>query len=322
MPQTRDSWVDVTKGVAIVGVVLFHAVSLATAAGPDRLWTAAGYGLFAFIMPVFFMMSGLFAGRHLDLPWPEYLRARVWPIAYLWVAWGLLYAGLHAVTDGRLGGTLWHTISLQTTLWYLAALAMYLVIARAVRDVPSWLQIAGATVVAAPFAIWFPFDAWGLGHTPHFYVAFAVATLFPARLLAWGRSVTWRMVPGLLMASAVLGAAVLAAPETRSVVYALSPLLVVPIVFALCRLLTSTGRTAEAFAALGVQSLAIYLIHPIVLETFGAIVGDSDTALGVTFPIGATLASVALGYLIGRTLGRAPWIFAPPPRRAERLSAP
>lgn len=316
-PGTRDTWADVAKGIAIIGVVLFHAASLAETGIAHTLWRGLGFGLFLFIMPVFFLVSGIFGARHLDAPFGSYVARRVWPIAYLFIAWTLIYALLHLVTGEVLGATVVTSLTLVSTLWFLAALCLYLLAAWALAKlrVPPIAQIIAAAVLAAPFAIWLPFQAWGLGHTPHFFIAFLIGVHYGDRILSWSRSAGWKQVGIWGAASVALGLVAVLVRPTANLVYALLPLTVVPLVLAVARVATRITWMAQPLAFIGVQSLILYLLHPVVQKAVGwalSEAGVSASPASITYPLISAVLAVLVSVAVARWVGAVPYIFKAP----------
>lgn len=104
MPTTniRHHWIDATKGVAILLVVVGHVWRGLESAGllsglPSRAFIAIDQRIYAFHMPLFFMLSGLFlvqgiVGRSA----PEFLRSRVVRLLYPMMLWTYLFLGAKA----------------------------------------------------------------------------------------------------------------------------------------------------------------------------------------------------------------------------------
>ena len=157
----RAGWADVAKGVCIVLVVLWHVVTKhaieVEGAGPI---TESGATLNAQLlplrMPLFFLISGLFAGRAVMAAEGGSWRRRAGRLLAVYIVWVLIQTFVLAATPD-FGTARAHdvvellaqlTIS-PTNLWYLLALAVYLGIARLTRDVPSAVLLPLAFVVSA-----------------------------------------------------------------------------------------------------------------------------------------------------------------------------
>jgi fucose 4-O-acetylase-like acetyltransferase len=130
-PSSRVEWADVARGVGIILVVYGHAARGLVAAGmlPDtpavRLQDAL---IYAFHMPLFFLVSGLFAARSLRAGPGAFLRSRAATIVYPYFLWSLLQLTLQIAASahtnraadwGALTTILWQPID---QFWFLYAL--------------------------------------------------------------------------------------------------------------------------------------------------------------------------------------------------------
>lgn len=264
--KQRETWLDVAKGLSIVSVVLFHTgpgAASQTVAG--QVWKVIDLGLFTFIMPLFFVVSGLFMGKSLAFPMGRFLKARVWPMAYLFLLWAGIWALIYLATGGTIGNDLLTSLTLQSILWYLAALALFMVIARLLVHVPTVPLIAGATVLALPFALWSPFDGWGLSHTPHFMVFFLIGVRLRANVFRLISQPTRREVLILVGVGAVLGVVAKFIPGGPAIAYAFAPVLAVPIVLFFSEALSGINAIGKNLSTLGKNTLPVFLIHPLLL---------------------------------------------------------
>ncbi|GAT74479.1 pyridoxal-5'-phosphate-dependent protein beta subunit [Microbacterium sp. HM58-2] len=160
----RAGWADVAKGVCIVLVVLWHVVTKhaleVDGAGPiTDAWATLNAQLLPLRMPLFFLISGLFAGSAVMATKGGSWRRRAGRLLAVYIVWVLIQTFVLALTPG-FGTARAHdvvdllaqlTIS-PTNLWYLLALAVYLGIARLTRDVPSAVLLPLAFVVSAVVA--------------------------------------------------------------------------------------------------------------------------------------------------------------------------
>jgi fucose 4-O-acetylase-like acetyltransferase len=128
--QKRD-WVDATKGAAIVLVVIGHCWRGIDADGlvPEALFHAVDSRIYAFHMPVFFAVSGLFLAHSLAGATPGAfalgrVRRLIWPMVlwtYLFLAFKYI-AGDLANAQVALGDFLIWPIPGYAHLWFLWAL--------------------------------------------------------------------------------------------------------------------------------------------------------------------------------------------------------
>lgn len=159
--SARVGWPDVAKGLCIILVVLWHVVTKhaidVPGAGPaTEAWATLNAQLLPLRMPLFFLISGMFAGRAIRAVDGASWRHRAGRLLSVYVIWVLIQTAVLALapdfdtaraTDGwELLAQL--TIS-PTNLWYLLALAAYLVIARLTRDLPAAFVLPVAFAVAA-----------------------------------------------------------------------------------------------------------------------------------------------------------------------------
>jgi uncharacterized membrane protein YcfT len=272
-PATRKPWLDVAKGLSIFAVVLFHAGSNSPAGTTARhAWQLVDLGLFTFIMPLFFLVSGLVLGQGLSLTFDRYLRKKVWPAFYLFVVWTVIYAVISFFTGGLVGGELVDSLTLQTVLWYLAALCVYMLVAWLTRKLPTPVVLVAAALLAVPSAVLFPFDGWGLAHAPHFMVFFLAGCRLTAPITTGVESARWRHLLYLVVVAAGLGGLALAFPSTRAAVYALTPLVSVPVMLIVSMWISRRTAMSRQLEKLGIGSLGIFVVHSLVLSLVGLFV--------------------------------------------------
>jgi fucose 4-O-acetylase-like acetyltransferase len=98
--QTRINWIDYAKGLGIVLVVMGHALrgELAAAQGNDLfLAQQIDAWIYAFHMPLFFFLSGLFA-RSLRTKTPqEFLNNRWAILIHPYLLWSLIIHGIRSI---------------------------------------------------------------------------------------------------------------------------------------------------------------------------------------------------------------------------------
>ena len=160
-PAHRIGWPDVAKGICIILVVLWHVVTKhaigVPGAGPvTDAWVMLNAQLLPLRIPLFFLVSGIFAARAvLDGRGGSWQR-RAARLALLYVGWVLIQTLVLALApdfDTARATSGWEllaqlTIS-PTNLWYLLALAVYLAIGRLTRTLPAAVVLPVAFVIAA-----------------------------------------------------------------------------------------------------------------------------------------------------------------------------
>lgn len=177
-PKQRVGWVDAAKGLCILLVVLGHAITELEAHGYyTAWWPSFNFFLGPIRMPLFFLLSGLFAGKALKESWHKLANRRIWVMVYLYVVWVplrdlvlFLMPYTHVDADGivypppiversewgpRIYNTLHALIEPTSYLWFLWALALFAIITRACRRIHPVIQI----IVAGLISVWAPFEA-------------------------------------------------------------------------------------------------------------------------------------------------------------------
>lgn len=322
--RKREAWVDVAKGAAILLVVLFHAggyVPPTTTAG--SAWELVNVVLVSVRMPLFFLVSGLFIGTALvSQPARRFLRRKPWPPLYLFVVWGLIFAGLHAVSGGAFGESAVDTLLLQTTLWYMAGLAVHMVLAWVIRGFRPAVQIGGAAVLAVPFAVFFPFELGGFAHIPNYFVFFLIGCHARPALTALVKR-TGLLRAGVLLSTCVglLGVAVVLRrflPEVQElqavILFALLPLVAVPFALICCNAIAHTHAGTQ-LSWLGRHTLPVFLIHPLALQLLdvlgGSVLGELAVVAWV-MPLVLSVGALGLSVVVWHVLEMyAPALFGP-----------
>ena len=144
----RVDWVDVAKGICIIMVVMMHSTLGVEKAAGEPGWM--GYLVeFArpFRMPDFFLIAGLFLARRIDGPWRLYLDRKVLHFVYFYVLWLTIQFAFKApgmLAEQGVNGTVREYLTAFVepwgTLWFIYHLALFLLVARLLKNVP-WLIV-------------------------------------------------------------------------------------------------------------------------------------------------------------------------------------
>lgn len=89
----RVGWVDTAKGLGIILVVVGHVLRGLVASNVMTMTPAVAYvdaWIYAFHMPLFFFLSGLFLSRSAAKPSAEFTRDKIGTIAYPYFVWSLI----------------------------------------------------------------------------------------------------------------------------------------------------------------------------------------------------------------------------------------
>lgn len=339
-PAPRQRWIDTVKGTAIVLVVLGHAYGLQQDYGwqAHGLWNDANILLGLWRMPVFMLVAGFFVTRSLEKYGSQYWRRRPLNMLWLFVVWTVAFAlsylliGALSATltpQAKLGEWVHETLTFDSYLWFLIALAVYYSLQAVVGPHPQ----AGAVLVAAGLYLVFVPGlvdkvSWGSNEVPKHWLFFLAG--------AWGSAVLRARVPeipvrrGLAWCAAFAVSLLLWMP-TRDVpvlehfTAAVPPLLGIPAGLWLLHLLD--GRRGMGWArTTGSRSLPIYVLHAIILQLLLAAMTRVawPEAVGTVMlwvgPILLTAVTVALALLIHRATVMVPLLWGLPEPAAPPVS--
>lgn len=277
--MSRLVWVDAGKGVGIFLVVLGHALRGLHEAGlfDPGLFAAIDSRIYAFHMPLFFVLSGVFflaALRRTTVP--EFLGGRLRRLLYPMILWTYVFIAFKLLA-GSLGNTPLSADDLTALpvpgrwhFWFLWALFLIQVALLAIRPllgrVPDGLLLAGLLAAALALrAVPFPGPAmaWAgtaIQHLPFFVLGMLLGLYRDAFARHLGSSAGLALaglaVFALLVATAPAWGA--SAGPALPVVQALTCLaLLVPLAW------MGAAGPGAALAVLGAASLPIFLAHTI-----------------------------------------------------------
>src|SRR4051812_13829017 len=162
-PSARGRGIDATRAAAVAAVVLFHIciwqfLPVLRTVGPSatslRLWELVNGVIGGLRMPVLLALSGLLVGRRVAQGFRA-TRRGAFANLYLYVVWLTVYAIFSAAMRSRmpqqvegLSDYLGQLLVPETTLWYVFALAVYVLALTAIRRVPSWAVLGGLAVIS------------------------------------------------------------------------------------------------------------------------------------------------------------------------------
>lgn len=329
-PRERLAWVDATRGLGVLAVVLFHVLIwnhdllVDGRSAVSGLWDQVGGSLGRIRMPILFALSGLLASRGLLRGWRAgTARLRLVSNGYLYVVWVVLYGAFFALLARpdfpHSIDTLQH-FALQavlptTTLWFLYALAVYpvvFVLLRALR-VPWWgilLLGAAAWFVAADLRVILFGDALLAN-----FVFFALGVLGAERLRWFSRPRPIALLaPLAVFAVAVVGGRVVQG-RAEDVLGFVASASAIPLAIACAALLCRWEPAARLGSAIGRRTLPIYLLQVPLLGLLSLVAGPGSTGLvellrnplaELAYPLVVTAAIVALSLAIRALLARIP----------------
>ena len=194
------SWVDFSKGICIIGVVVMYAgIKLG-----DVGWVQNVIDFMKpFRMPDFFLLSGLFLGRAMTRPFSAYVDKRVVHYLYFFFLWTVIFflfrvvavqIGLFVASDGE-DSLLYRLREPYAMLWFIQLLPVLCLVTRACSRVPTWLMV-GIGVLLQSFPL--HWDGWGLvvnfcERFIYFYGGYRFAPLFFALAALAQERVGWAL---------------------------------------------------------------------------------------------------------------------------------
>lgn len=338
----RELWADSARGLAIIAVVLGHVflqedpgAGWAMWAPAQEAWIGLRDLLLPVRMPLFFLLAGYFAAHVIHRSWPTVLRTRTLNLYYLYLVWLIAQTAYFAFVphEGTASAASVHDFLGQMTyapsnLWFLIALALYFVIAKAgVRCAPVMLGASGALSFLA-FAGRIP-AVLETTPMPEYLFFFLLGAYAPGML----RSIRPR-IPLVVGGSAalVLGVLAMDAVEDRMLWAAfilLSTAAGVTAVVALLKLLELNGRLPRVTMWIGRRTLPIYVAQlPLVIGVDAIIdllparavqLVFGNPVVSWVYPLLVTAVVIAASLAIHRSLGKAaPWMYRAPWLHATR----
>lgn len=155
---TRVGWVDVAKGAAILLVVVHHTIIFLEAVGfPMGPIVKANNVLVTIRMPLFFLAAGLFALGPVSGSWRSLWSRKISLLLWVYVVWSVVRFVFFSVVpwplDSSDAGTLSSLLSIFVLpsggLWFVYALALFFVIARATRTQSPGVLLAVSGILSA-----------------------------------------------------------------------------------------------------------------------------------------------------------------------------
>ena len=155
----RDQTVDVGRGIAIILVVIGHAL-IGLNAAENGHWTSNFLliSIYSTHMAFFFALSGLFSSSLVQRTWPDFLYGLWVRIVWPYILWGLIILIIHyemsAYTNVALAAfdpirILWVP---PAVLWFLYALFLAMLILRLCAPLPAMIVvILGVVFVLLPY---------------------------------------------------------------------------------------------------------------------------------------------------------------------------
>jgi fucose 4-O-acetylase-like acetyltransferase len=330
----RHAWVDVAKGMGIILVVLGHAIMGVHDAGKlaaDSLWMPLNSAIYSFHMPLFFVLSGIFASARLVRPARPFVLGMARQIVWPYLLWALVQtlvisaAGSVVNRPGKFdAATLPSLLYLPPSqFWFLYVLVMCFVasylLARMHINASSVLVLALAAYCMHP-QLSVPYV---VAKFMAMYVYFAAGITARSMLLATVQ--TPRRLPAVGAATLALAMCAAWWAPTGSVGQVLTTLAVAVAGSAFTMALAQSvgSRATNCLALLGRESLNLYLLHIFFVAgtriALFASYPDVDTGLAIVLACAAGLIGPLIAARVFSRLGVASAIGMVPVRRSQHV---
>ena len=293
--KPRAEWADVAKGVCILLVVLWHVIMKMyltidwhLPVPLPGLWGAFGDMLLPLRMPVFFTISGMFAVAAAQRSWSTVARSRIARFYYLYLVWFTVHTlVLSMVPDfdtlaARNALDVLEQLTITpTNLWYLVALALYFVVAKLTRRLPTWAVLVPAlalSVIASADLLAAPGNRGQLYQNLFFFL---LGLRFRPLIERWAKAATLPrfLVGAALYLGVMVGVQVLDAQDVYGVWPAVCVVAVVVGIAGAVQL--ERWRAVGALLArLGRKTLPIYVMHMPLLALLTAVLVDPFSRMG------------------------------------------
>ena len=318
--MTRLAWVDRAKGIAILLVVLNHVVQFSA----ELQWASDEVIYFntmlqTFRMPLFFAMSGLFFGRAASAPWRWLMVNRVLPFLYLYGIWTVIWsAAFEMAPIAGINFGLRHLPALVTDPgvgpWYIFALVLYFIAAKALSPLPAWIQLTLVAAVSVPVAAHLIGLPWAWQYICLYSLAFFAGMHGQRVLIGLADRTTWVtvMIAGGVWGVGTVGMHVLPWPFG---LYLFVPLCAAGIALGVS--LAALLNRATLLGWFGRRTLPIYLLHqPLIAAVYSidavrSLPGSGWVVAGVLLCTWSAVVVASIGiWRVGRVipgLFEAPW---------------
>ncbi|MCE4268212.1 acyltransferase [Rhodococcus sp. MS16] len=333
--KTRTLWVDIAKAIAIVLVVLYHSALFLVADDlTPEYWTKINRTFQTFRMPLFFFAAGLFASSVINRSWAMLWKSRLALLAWTFILWTVLRYAFFWIVPSPLPLDESNPVLLlmapvwpQTGLWFLHALAIFFVAAKAMKvlRIPPVVQVVGAALVSAAF-----FAGVSVGNISYngmfqYFVFFLTACHYREQITQGIQSLPrWSFIVAGLAFGAIGGAAqALGSEQVYGVMFVVSAAAVIAGLTFSRAIENLPGASKVAWV--GEHTLPIYVSHVLIIAGIAAILGQFrdvhliDT-LGPLLPIAVAALALALSLALwgGLTATRMGSYFYSPPALFSR----
>ena len=349
---------DLVKGTSVLIVVLFHAEIHMYKVVPDgvasNVWHTVMMVIEPLRMPIFFMVSGMLATSALTRPWNK-SRRRTYGMTYLYVLWSAIFFTVVAlyIKETPVEALLEFPRRLivgSSGYWYLYALLLYFIIAKACRRWPLWIILGIAIVLnllRAPVAQWnrdyaFSIDEGSAMTSIAVNLVFYLFGAYCKEIITWiSERASWLWVLGIVAVVSAYGLWRTSAPEFIETTYLPISLGWIVAGVMAAELLVKRQGPRNFGTFFGARTLPIFVVQFPLLMVLSSYLRNNrpeylqNEVVQIFFPIVATVIMVIIALVLyrvtqnnrGRFLFEAPqWVVqaprsTPPPGEEKQVSS-
>jgi fucose 4-O-acetylase-like acetyltransferase len=275
LARTRLTWIDHAKGVGIFLVVVGHVLRGLVASqilADGAAFRFVDSWIYTFHMPLFFLISGLFADRQVERPPGEFVRDKLATLAYPYLIWSVLQTLLqvalsrHTNHPTNLGALVWLMVTPIMQFWFLYALFLISLIYYTFRrsSLGSVGALAGFILLWSTYG-WASFPAWPpliAARANGIYYAFGSVLNRHRWIEGFGRVPVWGLALVVALGYGAIVAWVFRSKDTAPLIALTLALSGVMATMALA-ILFDRVKGLGFVRLLGVHSMEIFLAHTI-----------------------------------------------------------
>lgn len=188
-PGGRIDWIDYSKGICMILVVMMHTViNYEFLAGSEGWLRPVVDFAQPFRMPDFFLIAGLFLHRTINTDSASYYDKKVLHFAYFYTLWLIILLPFKEMgllfTDPMEFGMAFLRAFVEpvNALWFLHMLAIFYVVTRLTRQIPVWAMLIAGLAMNTVYQIGWVDTDWTVinrffDRFIYFYVGYAFAGL-------------------------------------------------------------------------------------------------------------------------------------------------
>lgn len=331
----KIEWVDSGKGFAIVLVVLVHAVDWLLHAGLGiPAWDGLNQVFATMRMPLFFLMSGLFARKWITTGWRQLAVDKLLFLYWVFLLWSVIGSFVNLVGMSLhhesttpvnfIGALVLSPVRPRFELWFVWALALFFIAAKLMRNWHPAAQFAAAGTLAFLWQSGFISVNIGWDGAAKNYLFFLLGVTYKEVIFRTLERSSMMARIGVTLCWAALAVCLVTTPAGGVPgLRFLASLFGVVAGTAISSMLAGVG----GLRYLGQRTLPIYVAHTpiVVLIAYGASFGIFDvlpTPVRAIAPLIVAAAAIALALFLHSwaVRGRMGWLYAPPSGLRKRLA--